>query len=373
MTRRRRGWREGSIYQRADGRWVGSVSLGYDGHGRRKRRVVYGATKSEVAQALRKLQATADAGALGESGRLTLGEYLTHWLTTTAASRVRPATLKRYRELAGHVADKLGGVRLAALRVQHVETLYAALAKSGLSARTRQAVAQVLNAALKHAVASRLIPFSPAASVAKPRPAHREMQFLTVDQVQRLLAQAHGARHYALLAVACGTGMRIGELLALEWADVDLTAGTVAVRRALASTGRGGTVAVAAPKSKASLRTISLPAFAVDALKAHRAAMLAEGHIGAPVFCNTAGGYLDKSCLLRRIFRPLLQRAGLPPVRFHDLRHSHASQLLSDGRSVLAVSRRLGHASAAFTLSVYGHVMPGDDAKLADSLNRLIG
>jgi integrase len=370
--RRRRGWAEGSIYKRkSDGRLVGSISLGYDGKGKRNRRFVYGSTKGEVQKKLRKLQSANDAGALANSGTLTLSEWLTRWLENHARPRTRPATHKRYGELAQHVINRIGGIKLAALRAAHVESLYSALEKSGLSARTRQAVGQVLCAALKYAVRTQLIPFSPADAVSKPRPQHREMSVLTGEQMTRLLTAAKGSWNYALLAVACGTGLRIGELAALQWGDIDLDAGSLSVGRSL-SAGKDGPV-VGPPKSKNAIRTVALPGYCVDALRQHRAAMLMAGYISKPVFCNTAGGYLDKVCLLRRFFKPLLGRAGLPQVRFHDLRHSVASQLLSEGHNLKAVSRRLGHASAAFTLTVYAHVLPGDDEKLAKALDRRIG
>jgi integrase len=372
QKRKRRGWSEGSIYQRADGRWVGSVSLGYDGQGKRKRRVVYGETKNDVAKELRKLQTSADAGAVAESGRLTLGEFVNHWLENTARPKVRPATFHRYEQIARlHVVAQLGGVQLGKLRAAHVEGFYAAMQKSGASGRTRQSCGQLLSAALKHAVRVKLIPFSPAEAVPKAQPEHRELVTLTEQQTGQLLAEAKEHRLHALFAVAIGTGMRLGELLALQWADIDLEGGEITVRRSLNEI--GGRFSVGEPKSAASKRTISLPAFALAALKGHRVAMLAEGNIGGPVFCTRTANYISKPSLTKQVYQPMLKRAGLPLFRFHDLRHAHASHLLSQGHSLKAVSQRLGHARVELTLRVYAHAMPSDDAKLAEGLNRLYG
>lgn len=370
-TRKRRGHGEGAIFKRADGRWCGSISLGYAGTGKRRRKYVYGETKSEVAKQLRKLQSQNDAGALADSDGVKLSEWIDHWLEHDAKPKVRPSTFKRYSELAVHIDNHIGGCRLSNLRWSHVEGLYSALAKSGLSKRTQEAVAQVLCAALKSAVQKHLVPFSAAACVTKPRHDDREMKTLTADEMDRLLKAATGDWHHAMIAVACGSGARLGELAALEWGDVDLDQGTISIRRAL-STGPDGPI-IGPPKSKYGVRVIALPDYAVAAIRSHRAAMLKLGLIAKPVFCNTVGGYLEKVNFLRRNFKPLLKRASLPQVRFHDLRHSHCSQLLSQGQSVKAVSLRMGHHSCAFTLDVYGHPQNGDDEKLAKALNRQVG
>lgn len=370
--RRRRGWSEGSIYQRTDGRWVGSVSLGYDGNGKRKRRFVYCQSKIDVQKELRKLQSSADAGMLADSSRVTVEQFVNAWLENVAKPKVRLTTLERYEQLARlHVVKHLGGIQVARLRAAHIESFYASLEKDGQSGRSRQAAGQLLGAVLSHAVKTNLIPFSPMTHVPKPRPDHREMTVLTSEQVRKLLDAAKPRRLYPLIALAVATGMRQGELLGLKWQDFDLSDATVTVRRSLAQTKAG--FMLKEPKTKASARTITLPAFAVDALIAHRAMMLAEGNIAAPVFCTRTGEHIEKGNLAAQVFRPIVAEAKLSGVRFHDLRHAHASQLLSAGESVKAVSQRLGHASAKMTLQVYAHIMPADDKRLAANLDRLYG
>jgi integrase len=388
MARRRRGRGEGGVYQRGDGLWVGTVSLGYNGDGRRKRRVVYGQSKQEVQDKLRGLQTSAAAGTLTDAGRLTVGEYLTRWLENTARNKVRPTTYCRYEQLVRlHVKELLGGVRLAQLGAAHVEAFYAELERRGASAWTRKMSGTLLTAALRHAVRLRLIPFNPAADVAKARPEEKEMQFLTERQMRQFLDAARRIRLYGLFALAVGSGMRQGELLGLAWADIDFDKGSVSVHRSLAQI--NGAFVVKEPKSKRSRRTIALPEFALDALRVHRAVMLKEGNINAPVFCTRTGHYIGKSNLIRQVFKPILNRANaaavekakqtngepvlLPPIRFHDLRHSHASGLLARGHSIKAVSHRLGHANIELTLRVYSHVLPTDDAVLADGLHRMFG
>ncbi len=386
MSRKRRGRSEGSIYQRADGLWVSSLSLGYDGTGKRKRKTVYGATKQDVQGKLRKLQSSADTGTLADAGRQTVGEYMTRWLENKARPEIGPVTYARYEQLVRlHVTPLLGGVSLAKISAAHVEAFYGDLERRGESASARKRVGRLLASALRHAVRLKLIPYNPAADVAKPRAESREMLYLSEPQVRQFLDAACGRRLFALYAVAVGTGMRQGELLALRWTDIDFDAGTVTVQRSLTQV--KGEFVVKEPKSRASRRTIALPAFALDGLRLHRAKMLAEGNIAAPVFCTRNGTYIEKSSLIRQCFRPVVDAANrtavekangaepalLPPIRFHDLRHTHATLLLSQGHSIKAVAHRLGHSKADITLRVYAHVLPNDDQKLADGLSRLYG
>jgi integrase len=389
VARKRRGRTEGSIYYReADGQWVGSVSLGYDGNGKRKRRVVYGASKQEVQEKLRQLQTESLAGTLSDVGRLTVGEYLQRWLENTAKNKVRPTTYARYEQLVRlHVRPILGGVQLGKLRAVHVEACYAELERNGATAWTRKMAGTLLTSALRHAVRLKLIPFNPAADVVKARPEEKEMRFLTEPQAKQFLDAARGARLFALFALAVGSGMRQGELLGLQWPDIDFDKGTLSVQRSLAQV--KGQFVLKEPKSKRSRRTIKLPRFTLDALQQHRQAILKEGNIGAPVFCTKTGNYIGKSNLIRQVFKPALARANekatgaakehggqpalLPDIRFHDLRHTHATGLLAQGHSIKAVSQRLGHASIELTLRVYAHVLPTDDDALADGLERMFG
>jgi integrase len=256
--------------------------------------------------------------------------------------------------------------------------------REAAGAWTRKMAGVVLSNALRHAVRLKLIPHNPAADVTKARPAEREMQFLTERQGRRLLEAARGHRLYALFTLALGSGMRQGELLGLQWGDIDFERGTLEVRRTLTWVKKEPVLKE--PKSKASRRKIAVPKFALDALWGHRQAALKAGLITAPVFCTKNGTFIAKSNFLRQVFRPLVKRANgkvdggcegpdqIPvEIRFHDLRHSHASCLVAAGHSIKAVSRRLGHAGIGITLRVYAHLMPNDDDTLATGADALFG
>lgn len=386
-NRKRRGRGEGGVHRRADGLYEAVLSLGTDAHGKREKKTVYGKTKAEALAKLRALQAQHDAGRLVRDETLTAAEYLRRWLAT-AKDRVRATTYDRHRQIVElHLIPALGSVRLAKLSPLNMEQVYTTMAagaggRKPASAWTRRAAAAVLSTALRAAVRLKLIPSNPAADASKPKPPEREPTFLTAPQVGVLLAavKAHPthAGFHPLFAVAVGSGLRQGELFGLHWNDIDLTTCTVHVRRALAQV--NGVMSFKEPKSKTSRRSVVLPAFAAAALTDHRAAAEAAGLTAAPVFCTSAGTPIPKSNFGRRVFRKLIDgvNAATPgalpaAVRFHDLRHTHASLLISAGQSIKAVSRRMGHSDVTVTLKVYAHVLPDDDARLAAGLDGLIG
>jgi integrase len=389
MARKRRGRAEGSIfYREVDKQWVGSISLGYNGDGKRKRRVVYGVTKQEVQEKLRDLHTRALSGTLGEVGRLTVGEYLQRWLDNTAKNKVRPTTHARYEQLVRiHLKPILGGVQLGKLQAIHVEGCYGEMERNGATAWTRKMAGTLLTNALRHAVRIKLIAFNPAADVVKARPEEKEMLFLDEQRAKLFLGAATGHRLSALFDLAVGSGMRQGELLGLQWPDIDFDKGLVTVHRSLSQV--KGQFILKEPKSKRSRRSIKLPRFVLSSLLEHRQAMLKEGNITGPVFCTRTGQSIGKSNLIRQVFKPIVKRANekaieaakkaeveptlLPDIRFHDLRHTHATSLLAQGHSIKAVSHRLGHASIELTLRVYAHVLPTDDEVLADGLDRMFG
>ncbi|WP_439631415.1 tyrosine-type recombinase/integrase [Gemmata sp.] len=395
-TRRaaRRGRGEGGISFREDKElWVARISLGFDGGGKRIRKTVYGETKNEVAEKLRKLQADHDAGRLVDAEEITVKEYLTRWLGNTAKETVGDGTWERYRQLVHkYLIPILGGLKLHKVRPLHVEQAYADMKQGNgdrkpAGADARKSAGVVLSIALKHAVRNGLIPANPAAEVKKARPARREMAFMTPGQAKRFLVAAERNQNFALFSLALGSGARQGELLGLVWSDFDFDRGTMSISRALSQV--KGEFKLKEPKSQAGRRTVTLAPSVLAALREHRAAALKGGRIAAPVFCTRTGQYLDKKNVLRA-FKTIVknsngaeeERAGesnsepdlIPArLRFHDLRHTHASGLIAAGGSIKAVSRRLGHADVSITLRVYAHLMPDDDEKLATLAGTLFG
>jgi integrase len=301
---------------------------------------------------LRKLLADRDAGIAFDSENLTVGGYLDRWLDAVKGS-VRERTWQRHEQVVRlHLKPTIGAMRLDKLNALQVQAVYGRKLEAGLSPRTVEIVHATLHKALKQAVGWTLIPRNVAEAAAPPRPDRKEIKSLSREQARALLNAARGDSLHAFYVLAVTTGMRNGELLGLQWRDVDLEARTLRVRRTL----WGGVVSP--PKSAAGNRTIRLSGLAVAALSEHRLTT-AKRRISEWVFPSRVGTPLSVHNVHNRSWRPLLERAGLPAsTRMHDLRHTCATLLLSRGVPVKVVSEMLGHGDVAITLSVYFSVLP---------------
>ncbi len=370
MSRKRRGRNEGSVFQRGDGRWSASVTVGINANGNRIRKTVYGATKAEAQEKLLRLQSAKLNGMLADSGKLTLADFLGQWLEDSARPTIRAGTYANYKSaIDNHVSPKIGGIRLDRLTPAHVQGLYGSMERDGASAHVRRLAHAVLHRSLKLAMKWGMVPRNVADAVEAPRIEKQDIQPLNGDQVARLFKAAIGDRLEALYVVAIASGLRLGELFGLQWADIDLDVGTVTVRRTLSEI--HGKLTLAEPKTKKSRRRVELPAMAVDALCDHRKRMLAEGNLVGSVFCNRAGGFLRRSHFHAQQYKPLLKRAGLPAIRFHDLRHTAATLLLEQGVHPKVVQERLGHSQISVTLDTYSHVLEGMQKEAASKLNTM--
>jgi integrase len=264
-------------------------------------------------------------------------------------------------------------VRLDRLAPAHLQGLLADLETTGVGAAMRQVIFRALHRAFAQAVTWGVLARNHAEGIVRPRPARREMQTWSPEQVGRFLAAASGDRLAALYAVLVGTGLRLGEALGLTWADLDLRAGTATIRRQLSEV--SGALSFTEPKTAAARRTVDLPAFVVEALREHEARMAAEGRLlndQLLVFVDTGGRPLRRSNIRRRSFEPLLRRAGLPKIRLHDLRHTAATLHLRNGVHPKIVQQLLGHARVAITLDTYSHAVPGMGREAAARLHDLL-
>jgi integrase len=357
----RRGNNEGSITQRPDGLYEGRLSY-QDDEGRIRRKSLYGKTRQDVAIRLNQALADLSKGQPPKQGETqTVEHYLTGWLGRVAIT-IKPSTHQRYRELMTlHVIPFLGRVTLTKLSPDQVEHLYAKMIAKGLSHTTVKQAHVILHHALADALRKGLIVRNVTVLVDAPRIIRHEIRPLTAEEAQRLLDAARGHRLEALFVLALTSGMRLGELLGTRWASVDLDYGTLQVRSTLRK-GKDG-LELGEPKTRQSRRQLSLAPMAIDALKAHQARQAEERQAlgavwqdSALVFTDAIGRPLSGVNVLRGEFYPLLKRAGLPRVRFHDLRHSAASLLLSQGVHPKVVSAMLGHSGIAITMDIYSHV-----------------
>jgi integrase len=336
--------------------------VGLDG----KRRYVSGKTKEEARRNLRRARGDAERGLVFDADNLQVGEYLDRWLSDSVRDTVKATTFERYEQIARlHLKPSLGRVKLKGLTPAHVRGLYREKLEAGSSARTVRYMHTTLHKALKQAVMDGLIPRNATEAVTPPQSSREEMCPLTPEQAKPLLQVAHeaGDRLAALYVLAIHTGLRQGELLGLKWDDVNLEDGSLQVRRTLAITKNGPVLTP--PKTTGSRRSVKLTSKAIEALKRHLERQLGEiDRIGSLwsenglIFASEKGEPINRHNLTRRSFKPLLKRAGLPQIRFHDLRHTCATLLLTRNVNVKIVSEMLGHSTIAITLDTYSHVLP---------------
>jgi integrase len=370
--KKQRGNGAGTVYPRKnkDGKVIGYRGS-YIVNG--KRFYVSAKTKTETEQKLRRAMTDADRGLTFDAAGLTLRDYLYRWLNDSVRDTVRNTTFERYEQIARlHIEPVLGGVRLKNLTPTHVRGLY----KEKLEARSPRTVQYIhvtLHKALKQAVSDGLIPRNVTEAVKPPQIRREEIHPLTPEQVNALFEAARGDRLEALYVLAIHTGLRQGELLGLKWEDVNLEEGNLQVRRTLTTTKSGPVLST--PKTKGSRRSVKLTQSAVEALRHHLQRQLGEidraGSLweeNGLIFASETGEPLDRRGTVKYQFKKLLKCAGLPDIRFHDLRHTCATLLLGRNVNPKIVSEMLGHASIAITLDTYSHVLPNMQNEAAKAM-----
>lgn len=369
---KRRGAGEGTIVKRLDGRWAAAVSVG---NGRRK--WLYGRTRREVAIKLTTAMKSIQDGIALPPERQTLNTFAVQWLASVRP-KLKSSTHRRYaHDLRRHLLPTLGRLTLVKISPQDIQRLYTEKEREGLSSTSVHHIHVVLQRVLGQAHKWGLVTRNAASLTEPPRPARHEMRVLDANQVRTLLSVTSDDRFGALYLLASFTGIRQGELFALRWTDIDFDRALIHIRRTLRWGNRN--YEFDSPKTAKSKRTIAISSKVVAALRKHRAMQSVEAiRLGpswndtALVFTDRFGGPLRPQNFLRRDFRPALERAGLPTITFHQLRHTAASLALASGVPVPDVSAMLGHAGPHITLKIYAHILPGSERKTADAMENAI-
>lgn len=370
---------EGSIRKRSDDRWEGRYTAGRDPEtGKAVYKNVLGKTQAEVKEKLAEAIERSKGVDMARAGRYTLGQWMEVWFENVAQVKVRPSSHATYRGyLDNHIQPSIGDIplhKLTTLDLQgfyrkmldggRVERIESKKQPKGLSAKTVRNLHQVISSALKLAVQQKLIPSNPAEGCSLPRLEHREMQTLTADQLEAFFREAKASGVFELYYLELATGLRRGELLGLHWEDIDLEQQTITVRRQVVRI--NGQVVEAPLKTKNSYRTLSIGADAAEILRQQK-----ERVGGVYVFPSPTGGPISPDSVLHMLHR-VLNRAGLPKVRFHDLRHTFATLALQNGVDIKTVSGMLGHYSAGFTLDTYAHVTTIAQRQAADVMGNVL-
>jgi integrase len=363
----------GNITRRGENSWRLKFDLENDTTGQRQTRyVTIKGTRKDAERELTRLLGAAHAGTFVEASQSTVGEHVRNWLD--GVHGFAGTTLQRYRDIAEQqIIPHIGTIPIQKLKPMHVQhwhdTVMARGGKDGapLSARTTGHAHRLLHRILAHAVKAEIVARNVASVIPPPKVAETEIEILKADQIGMVTAALAGHRLQPIVMLALATGMRRGEVLALKWGAVDLVKASAKVERSLEQTKAG--LSFKTPKTKTSRRTISLPPTAVEALREHRRRQLemrlalGQGRLDSDtlIFSNIEGDPIPPMNFSRDWAR-FVKARKLPAVTFHALRHTHVSALIAHGVDVLTISRRIGHANAAITLRVYGHMFEQNDS-----------
>jgi integrase len=353
----------GQIIARGERRWLVRVYLGRDCETHKRKyhnRTVRGSLRQAQMYLTKRLHER-DLCRGVEGVQVTLDEFLDHWLKAAAKPKVREKTYRDYEAmLRRYIRPQIGTKIMALLSPLEIQGAYQQMINRSLSARTIRYVHAVLRSALRQAIRWQLLIGDPTQGVQLPRQQTREMRVLTTEQARAFLRIAVSTPHGCIFALALTTGMRPSEYLALCWQDIDWEHGTVSVVRTLQKNERQWRFAET--KRMRSRRVVKLQTWVVNllrklkcetALKRERDSAFSE-----LMFATPCGQPINEDYLVKKHFKPILRQAGLPDIRLYDLRHTAATLAFTVGIPPKVVSEQLGHASAAFTLDTYSHVLP---------------
>jgi len=371
--------------------YVGRLDLGRDAEGKRIRPIFYGKTEADVQAKMDAAKSDALRGLPVKPEKVTVAEHFDDWLRAKAAS-VRSSTPSKYTWLyRTHIEPVFGGLYLHQVDYRRINAFWEHLEEQGLARNTIASIAGVLRAAFNDAVRKRLILESPVKLPANRPPKYEEARCLSPQEVAAFLEAAKGERLEDFFIIALHSGMRPGELLGLSWDSVDLEAGKLVVRQALHE--EDGRLFIGDVKTKAARRTISLSSEAIAAFRRQRTRQLKERLQAGEkwhnphnlVFTTPTGGFLRRANISKRAVKKkgrkttysgplgrILDRAGLEGVTLHTFRHTHASMLIAAGVDIKTVQRRLGHENVTITLQTYGHLLPGQDERAAEVIDRVL-
>jgi len=361
----RRGKNEGSIYKRKNGSWRAQVSI--DG----KRLSFTADSRAECNEWLRRTMDLIDQGMTYQSRNLSLEEYMQDWFRVKK-STIKTKTAYDYeRNIKKYLIPNLGNIKLKDLTTYQVTRFYARLSENQIGTRTIHYTHSILRSALQDALRAGVIGRNPCIGAMLPRKSQKEMRVLTESQVTQFLIAAENSRYKALYHLAITTGMRYSELIGLKWSDIDWDKGTVKVQRQLQYQPHKGYV-FTEPKTQSGFRTIMIGETTRKILNEHHKRYAHTDQTGENlVFVNGIGTKIYFKRFYKD-FKRVLRNADLPEIRFHDLRHTAATLMISNGIPVLIVSKILGHSKPSVTMNIYAHASVEMQSEAANLMENLV-
>ena len=376
---KRRSNGEGNIRKRKDGRWEGRYTVGHDPEtGKQVFKNVLGKTQAEVKEKLKKALEEIKKIDFTRTGKYTVEIWMEEWFENVCKIKIRASSHQTYRGyIDHHIAPYIGDIPLEKLSTMDLQKLYRKLMtkgrverieaekqSKGLSAKTVRNINQVISSAMDFAVAQKIISVNPCKAVALPKVEHKEMKTIPAEQLEAFLREAKETGLYEMYYIELATGLRRGELLGLKWQDIDWKNGIIKVRRQVARV--DGEIVEAPLKTKNSYRAVTISQQAIEVLKEQKAKTN-----DAYVFPSPNGGPISPDSV-NNMLKRVLARAGIPKVRFHDLRHTFATIALQNGVDIKTVSGMLGHFSAGFTLDTYAHVTTSAQKEAAETMGNVL-
>ena len=375
----------GTIRERKDGRWEGRIIIGYDDNGKAKTKSVFGTTKTECTKKLKELQNESYhiTGRLPTQAKssMSFGEWMNLWYQNYCKQTIRESTRASYENrIYKHIIPELGSIQLDKLTQNDLQSFYTRLKTvgrlqyekqqgKGLSDRMVRGCHASCRMALEKALKEGLIVINPAIGCKLPPKKAREMQVLTHDEMQRFLIQAKHDGYYEIFLLDLSTGLRRGELMALQWKDLNFTTGELRVERQVGRV--NGELVTSPPKTKSSIRTIVLPPSVLKMLKEYQPSTNGSKWI-FPSPIKTDDSPRDPHTVYQKM-QLVLKRAECKRIRFHDLRHTFATMALEYGMDIKTLSAMIGHVSSATTLDIYSHITTEMEIKAAQTIDRAIG
>ena len=333
-------------------------------------------TRRDAVNLMNQLISEANAGRTVSSSKMKVSEWVNHWLDNYLVN-IEETTLVGYRtKIDNQIIPAVGEIRLGALTTDHIQMMINGMLERELSPKTIREAYNILNASLKAAQRQRLIPYNPCEGVSLPKLKKFKGEVYDVDEIQHVLAVAHGTDMYIPILLAVSVGLRRGEMLALRWEHIDFDKGIIHIRENLV---RGAEEdIIKAPKSEAGIRDIHVGQDVLAALKeakkqySHDLMAFGADFNNAGYVIHQKDGSPMKPDSMTRKWRRFLTANDLRDIRLHDLRHSNATAMIAAGVNPKVVQERLGHADVSVTLNTYTHVLPQMDEEAAQKVDELL-
>lgn len=381
---------QGTIYKMSNGKFRGQLTIGYNENGSPKRKSFTGKTKKEVSDKMKAFYVDNNRGLLPTDDKITLNQWFYTWLFIYRIHDLKPSSFERYEGLYRNYIESssLGKVKLIDLRTHHIQAYYNSLVtEEGKSPSTIKTINKCLKSCLNQALKEGYVTKNYCTIITLPKDSENSkdtINVFTLEEQQIFMRECINNKNGMLYILALGTGLRLGEILALRWTDINLKENYININKALKSTyiidnkgNREFKVIEQLPKTKNSIRTIPLNNNLIDLLQDHRKKQMIERDSNIDiyfdnnlVFSTPQGNYLNESNV-RKSFKRILKKCNLNNFRFHDLRHTFATRLFENGIPPKTVQSLLGHSNISTTLNIYTHVMKDTKDKAIDKLNFL--